>query len=423
MKMRLSKIEIKNFKTFKDVSVVFNDANILIGSCAAGKSNFVEVFDFLKDLSKDFDRAFQRHGGVYLQNLNLQSNNNPTCLKVSFDGNKSEGINLGLSTEKLDDNESITLHFTNFSYEICLNFNEWEYEIVSENVEFKFDVYRFNDEDCELTSQNKLYLKNIAGDFAVDLENDEEFFTVNDLIPESLINVASNNFKLRKIPLINSPLSSLPIPWEFLFKDMGCYNFNPQFSKGVSEINGDNNLLEYGENLAVVLNKVFKDDNNKRKFLNLVNDLLPYVKDVEVNQLNENQMFFSIFEKNNSIEIPSFFISDGTSNVISLIVLLYFDDSKYVFIEEPERNIHPSLLSKVVEMIGEASKNKQIIITTHSPEMLKYMELDKVLFITKDNEGFSKIIKPIDNENIIPFIEELGIDKVFVDNYLGWGYE
>jgi len=154
--------------------------------------------------------------------------------------------------------------------------------------------------------------------------------------------------------------------------------------------------------------------------LNLVNDLLPYIDDIGINQLNENQMIYSITEINNAVEIPSFFISDGTANVMSLIVALYFDDSRYVFIEEPERNIHPSLLSKIVDMIGEASKNKQIVMTTHSPEILKYMDLNDVFFISKDDEGFSKISKPINNEIISPFIEELGIDKIFVDNYLEW---
>ena len=71
--MRLSKIEVKNFKTFKDVSVEFNKSNLLIGSCAAGKSNFVEIFDFLKDISQDFDIAYRKHGGPYLKNLNLNS--------------------------------------------------------------------------------------------------------------------------------------------------------------------------------------------------------------------------------------------------------------------------------------------------------------------------------------------------------------
>ena len=82
--MRLSKIEVKNFKTFKDVSVEFNKSNLLIGSCAAGKSNFVEIFDFLKDLSQDFDKACRKHGESYLKNLNLNSDENPTCLKVFF---------------------------------------------------------------------------------------------------------------------------------------------------------------------------------------------------------------------------------------------------------------------------------------------------------------------------------------------------
>lgn len=406
--MRLSKIEIKNFKTFKDVSVEFNNSNLLIGSCASGKSNFVEVFDFIKDLSQDFEKAFRRHGGAYIQNLNLNSDNNPTCLKVSFDDKEFGGIGFGLSgsQKELEENENINIQITNFSYEICLNFSGWEYEIISENAEFKFDVYKFPEEGSQKISENGLYLKNLEGYFSVGLEKNEEYFKIEDLIPDSLVNIAGNNFKMRKIPLINSPLSSLPVPWEFMFKDIECYNFNPQLSKGVNEINGDNNLLKYGENLAVILNKIFKNDDKKRMFLNLLNDLLPYIQDIEVNQLNDNQMFFSIFEKNNSIEIPSFFISDGTSNIISLIVSLYFDDSKYVFIEEPERNIHPSLLSKVVEMIEEASKNKQIIVTSHSPEILKYMDLNNVFFISKDKNGFSKITKPVNNETIAPFIDE-----------------
>ena len=286
---------------------------------------------------------------------------------------------------------------------------EWDYEILSERLVYNFDVYKFNEVDSEIISQNTLYLNNIHGEFTAELKKEEDFFTIDNLIPEAMLNIAANNFKLRKIPLINSPLSSFPIPVEFTFKDIECYNFNPQFSKGVSEINGYNNLGKYGENLAVILNKIFKEEDNKRKFLNLVNDLLPYIEDIGVEQLNENQMMYSITEVNNMIEIPSVFISDGTANVISLIASLYFDDSKYLFIEEPERNIHPSLLSKFVDMIGETSNNKQIFVTTHSPEILKYMDLNDVLFISKDEEGFSKITKAANNETIAPFIEELGM--------------
>jgi len=217
--MRLSKIEVKNFKTFKDVSVEFNKSNLLIGSCAAGKSNFVEIFDFLKDLSQDFDRAFRKHGGAYLQNLNLNSDDNPTCFKISFDDKEFGGIDLGLSNpqKELMENESIIIQFKKFFYELCINFKEWEYEILSEKLEYDFEVCKSKEYEHEIISQNTLYLTNIQGEFTTKLEKEEEYFTINDLIPEAMLDVATNNFKLRKIPLINSPLSSFPIPLDFMF--------------------------------------------------------------------------------------------------------------------------------------------------------------------------------------------------------------
>ena len=216
-------------------------------------------------------------------------------MKVSFDDKEFGGIGLGLSNfqKELKEDESITLQFKDFFYEICINFNEDEYEILFEKLEYNFDVYKFNEVDFEIISQNTLYLNNIKGEFATELKKEEEYFTIDNLIPEAMLDVATNNFKLRKIPLINSPLSSFTIPLEFTFKDIECYNFNPQFSKGVSEINGDNNLAKYGENLAAILNKIFKDEDNKRKFLNLVNDLLPYIEDIGIDQLSDNNDVFN----------------------------------------------------------------------------------------------------------------------------------
>lgn len=112
-------------------------------------------------------------------------------------------------------------------------------------------------------------------------------------------------------------------------------------------------------------------------------------------------------------------ISILQSLLIALIVALYFEKSKFVLIEEPERNVHPALLSKIVQMMIESSKKKQIIITTHSPEILKCVDLKDIYLISRDLDGFSVISKPINNEIIKPFIEELGIDEVFIDDYLG----
>ena len=79
-------------------------------------------------------------------------------MKVSFDDKDFGGIGLGLSNfqKELKEDESITLQFKDFFYEICINFNEDEYEILFEKLEYNFDVYKFNEVDFEIISQNTL---------------------------------------------------------------------------------------------------------------------------------------------------------------------------------------------------------------------------------------------------------------------------
>jgi predicted ATPase len=47
-------------------------------------------------------------------------------------------------------------------------------------------------------------------------------------------------------------------------------------------------------------------------------------------------------------------------------------------IEEPERNIHSYLNSKVVEMMKDVLQKKQIIVTTHNPENTETCRFGKI---------------------------------------------
>ena len=80
--MFISNIQIENFKTFKDEETDLNDFNVLIGACASGKTNFVEILEFLKDISVNFHNAIKRHGGIYLKNFNLLDENEESVKKV-----------------------------------------------------------------------------------------------------------------------------------------------------------------------------------------------------------------------------------------------------------------------------------------------------------------------------------------------------
>jgi predicted ATPase len=112
-------------------------------------------------------------------------------------------------------------------------------------------------------------------------------------------------------------------------------------------------------------------------------------------------------------------ISDGTSNILSLIISLFFTNSSLTLIEEPERNLHPKILSRLVHLMEDASNKKQIITTTHNAEILKHMPIENILFISRDDDGFSTITKPANNKDVQMFLdEEIGIEDLFTDDLL-----
>ena len=50
--MPINKIKISNFKSFKEIDIDLRQFNVLIGANASGKSNFVQIFKFLRDIEK-----------------------------------------------------------------------------------------------------------------------------------------------------------------------------------------------------------------------------------------------------------------------------------------------------------------------------------------------------------------------------------
>ena len=72
-----------------------------------------------------------------------------------------------------------------------------------------------------------------------------------------------------------------------------------------------------------------------------------------------------------------------------------------------------------MNLMYDASEHKQILITTHNPEIVKHTALQDLLLMSRNETGFSSIIKPNDMESVHIFIEnDLGIDQLFIQNLL-----
>lgn len=95
------------------------------------------------------------------------------------------------------------------------------------------------------------------------------------------------------------------------------------------------------------------------------------------------------------------------SGVRRLMLLSYFraeaeriigetDKSNIIYaIEEPETSQHPNYQTMIMDSLLTLSNapNHQIIITTHTPEIAKMVDISRIIFINKDSNGKSQIIE------------------------------
>ncbi len=420
--MKITKIEISNFKSFKNQSIPLNDFNLLVGANASGKSNLVQAFQFLRDIvNHGLENAISLQGGVeYLRNIKVAPSS-PLSFRIIMQGE----FKCWWSVRRDEDGtprSSLPIIIYKIDYEFSLQFYEKEggYYIDQDRMTLTYSHAKFIDGKEKRDDSAKLSIKfsNCGGELNI-------HSTDSDIEPALFMDGTPI---FRNIPydenalLIESSIVDLYVKSALDgFGNPGIYDFDPKLPKRPAPITGLSELEMNGSNLAIVLNNIMRTKEDRRRFLNLFRDLLPFIHDINVEKAVDKSIFFRLHEKYSGKDgLPAFLISDGTVNIIALIIALYFEDKPIAIIEEPERNVHPYLISRVMDMFKEASRSKQILATTHNPEMVKHADLENILLITRDDEGFSRITKPADSDTIKIFLKnEMGIDDLFVQNLLG----
>ena len=183
------------------------------------------------------------------------------------------------------------------------------------------------------------------------------------------------------------------------------------------EVRGRANLEEDGSNLALVLRRILKDEESRQQFLRLYRDLMHFVTEVDVEEHDRSLILRFGESYVHDLMFPATLVSDGTIDAAALVVALYFQDRAVVVIEEPEKNLHPYLIARLAAMLEDVSEHKQIVVTTHSPELVKHAARENILLVSRDNDGNSTITKPAENELLQAFLQnDLGIEDLYVKN-------
>ncbi len=94
-------------------------------------------------------------------------------------------------------------------------------------------------------------------------------------------------------------------------------------------------------------------------------------------------------------------MSDGTLRSLAVLVAAlqfyqHTDSSHVIGIEEPESAIHPAAMAVLLDALRESSVNNQILITTHSPDLLDRIDIETDSLFAVSDESGSTVIAPID---------------------------
>jgi len=417
--MSIKRIEVKNFKSFKELKVDLGKFNVIIGANASGKSNFVHIFEFLRDItSSGLNNAISMQGGVeYLRNMNIGASE-PLSIKVVSDkefGLLGPRIKAGL----------IGIKTYEVIYEFALRFNKRGsgFRIAKDRLDqrcrfIKLERKGKKIKEKEILGNGEILISHSNGRVKIDLNIPPKvLLKKEDIYPPFL--------REEKLPehtlLLETPYFFVS-PLEGIFSEISIYDFDPKLPKKATPITGKAELEEDGSNLSIILKNITENKERRRKLFNLVKDLLPFVENLDVEKFADKSLLFKLKESYFKTQyLPASLVSDGTINMTALIVALYFEKKPFIIIEEPERNIHPYLISKVAEMMKDASQTqkKQIVVTTHNPEFVKHAGLENILLVSRNEDGFSTISRPADKEEVKTFLKnDIGIEELYIQNLL-----
>lgn len=425
--MYISKIQISNFRNFKNEEVIFNDGlNVIIGHNNAGKSNLIKALSLVLDTERikrldidDFNKT--------LTFDDLKENPPKVTISVTIskgiDETPDDLVTISNWLTKLDDSYEALLTYEFFlpekKHKEYLNLInslaqeenriEKSWKIVKNDF-FRFYTYKIwggpliNQTQADSESLQKIDFQFL--DAIRDVERDM-LTGKNTLLREVLDFFMDYEIKRDKE---KSP--------EEKFRQIK--EKKTQFSEKADSLiqelsnrieSGKKEILSYAENTGASFNKA--TPNFEGTF-------------------SESEMFSVlklVVEYKSGIKIPATHNGLGYNNLIFMSLLLakmqvnadvnYLDNNAKVFtalvIEEPEAHLHPAMQYKFLKFLNDHKKEKkvrQIFVSTHSTHVTSAVSLDEIICLHNEN-GVSKIGYP---KKVFPVGEEKS--KKYIQRFL-----
>jgi predicted ATPase len=349
----LTRVVLRNYKSIGVCDVRLGALTYLVGVNGSGKSNFLDALHLVRDaLMNSLDNALNERGG--LNEVRRRSYGHPTHFGIRLEFVLPDGrqgyyaFNIGALLGR---------------------------------------GYEVQTEECVIGGKGK-------GPF-YKIERGELKESSEDAFPA----VVSDRLALVSV----SGLAVFRPVFDALTA-MGFYNLNPKLMREPQKPQDGRLLKSAGENIVSVighLERVAPEQLAKiQEYLQIVVPMVHGVERKQIGPLETLQFRQDMAGAKHPWHFLAQNMSDGTLRALGVLTALFQanrDSSPLlVGIEEPETALHPAASAVLREALHMASHQTQIIVTSHSPDLLNDRAIAPEHFLAVVSEGGETRIGPLD---------------------------
>jgi len=367
--MRLNEIRLKNFLSYRQVSLELGNLTALVGPNAAGKSNAVAAIRLLREIPTfGLQTAISRRGGF--DQLRHRSEGRP------FD-------------------PSIAIFF-----EVAPGLPSSEYELQLGAIKGKRYEVKL-ERGCVFSGDERLWFHHQRESAWADREEMADLdFGPRKSRENRLPQVTSGQSVL---PLVSSSLFGEQV-WSML-RGLQTVEVEPPRIAGLQEPSSPDIFEPDGSNAASIFESL--DAAAQEEIILELSAIVPGIERVEPRHVAD-KLTLNFYQRvsGKTREFSAKQMSDGTLRAFGILLSLFQKiRPAVVVIEEPERAIHLGALRTLVDILREHSTDIQVLITTHSADMVDALDLDELRVVWVE-DGESNIA-PVAEHTKIPVRENL----------------
>ena len=349
----IRRVVLRNYKSIGHCDVRLSPLTYLVGQNGAGKSNFLDALHFVRDaLAGSLESALNERGGI--NEVRRRSSGHPTHFGIRLEFQLRDGR------------------------------DGW----------YAFDIgamagggYEVQSEECVIAGIGKgPFFRINKGTL-----RDSSETTFPAITADRLALVAASGFTAFR-PVFDALTA------------MGFYSLNPRLMRELQKPQEGKLLKPFGDNIASVighLERVAPERMNTiREYLQAV---VPMVHGVERKSIGPMETLEFRQEMAGARHPWKFYaqnMSDGTLRALGVMTALLqsnVDHSPSVIgIEEPETALHPAASAALREVLVQAARHTQVLVTSHSPDLLDDPDIDADSILAVVSEGGETRIAPLD---------------------------